>query len=234
MSEFRNTEKNNLQTESKNLNVTLKRLEQSNSNLRTNSVIADKQYIQQQLQNNDDEIIKIKSRLDEIEVRIRQVIDGDLDLQLETNVKNNMKIIQKKIDIAEKKKKEKQTDGKKNKEKAETYFKKQKEIDCQKRAGEYEMQRSFDWLTRTANELPNYMKENLKTMPNNKGYIWRGIYFYGALAAEKNQPRVVFEKQKDNVMMIYESTVKEITVFKKIDKEPKQYVHTIIRKNKLK
>jgi hypothetical protein len=228
--DFRATEKNNLQNEIKTLNATLKRLEQSQSSLRTNSIIADKEYISVQLKKNDEEITQINDRINEINERLEKVVSGDLDEELEKNVKNNMKIIRKKLDIAEKKRSDKESDDKKNKQKAEKYFKMQKEIDCHRRANEYEMQRSYDWFVKASNELPNYMKENLKTMPNNKGYIWKGISFYGALPKEKNQPRVLFEKKKDNVMMIYETTDKEINVYKKIDKEPKQYVHTILRK----
>lgn len=230
----RATEKNNLQNEIKALNTSLRRIEQSQSNLRTNSIIADKEYISIQLKKNEEEMEKINERLVEINERLEKVASGELDGELEQTIKNNMKIIRKKIDIAEKKKSIEDSEDKKNKEKAEKYFKRQKEIDCQKRASEYEMNRSYDWFVKTSNELPNYMKENLKSMPNNKGYIWKGINFYGALPKEKNQPCVLFEKKKDNVMMIYETTEKETNVYKKIDKEPKQYVHTVMRNNKLK
>lgn len=232
--DLRSTEKNKIQNEIKTLTISLKRIEQSQSNLRTNSIIADKEYISTQLKKNEEEMKEISSRIEKLNERLEQVIAGELDEELEKNVKNNMKIIQKKLDISHKKKKDEEIEDKKNKEKAENYFKRQKEIDCHRRATEYEMQRSYDWLVRTSSELPNYMKENLKSMPNNKGYIWKGINFYGALPKEKNQPVVLFEKKKDNVMMIYETTDKETNVYKKIDKEPKEYVHTILRKNKLK
>jgi hypothetical protein len=228
--DLRKAEKNNLQNELGALNKNLKRLEQSNSSLKMNSIIADMAYINAQLQKNDDDIEAIKNRIGEINDRIEKVVSGELDDELERNVKNNMKTIQKKIDVAQKKKSDDEAESKKNKEKAEKYFKLQREIDCQRRASDYEMQRSYEWFTKTCNELPPYMRENLKTMPNNKGYIWKKIYFYGELPAEKNQPRVMFEKQKDNVMMIYETTKEEINVYKKIDKEPKKYVHTIMRK----
>lgn len=44
--------------------------------------------------------------------------------------------------------------------------------------------------------LPDYMKDNLKTMPNNKGYRWRGVGFYGLQKPIKDEPLILFEKRR--------------------------------------
>ena len=44
--------------------------------------------------------------------------------------------------------------------------------------------------------LPSYMQENLVTMPNNKGYVWRGVYFFGKQLPEKNEPTIIFERSR--------------------------------------
>ena len=31
------------------------------------------------------------------------------------------------------------------------------------------------------------MQKNLKEMPNNKGYLWRGVTFYGDMPEENNE-----------------------------------------------
>ncbi len=49
---------------------------------------------------------------------------------------------------------------------------------------------------RAVDTLPDYMKDNLKTMPNNKGYRWRGVGFYGHQKPIKDEPLILFEKRR--------------------------------------
>jgi hypothetical protein len=43
--------------------------------------------------------------------------------------------------------------------------------------------------------LPEYIQANLQKMPNNKGYIWKGIWYFGHQPAERNNDLVVmFER----------------------------------------
>jgi hypothetical protein len=51
--------------------------------------------------------------------------------------------------------------------------------------------------------LPNYMQNNLKEMPNNKGYRWKDVVFYGELPLEETQPTIIFEKI-NNELIIHE------------------------------
>jgi len=48
---------------------------------------------------------------------------------------------------------------------------------------------------RAVDTLPDYMKNNLKQMPNNKGYLWRGISVYGEKKPIKDDPVMLFEKR---------------------------------------
>lgn len=60
---------------------------------------------------------------------------------------------------------------------------------------EYAMQKEYAWMLRMDAFMPEYMKTNLKNMPNNKGYIWKGISYYGE--KEEVEPKDVttlFEK----------------------------------------
>jgi len=53
--------------------------------------------------------------------------------------------------------------------------------------------------------LPPYIRENLRNMPNNKGYVWRGVYFYGDKLPERGEPSVVFEKNRGGGLLIRKS-----------------------------
>ena len=60
-------------------------------------------------------------------------------------------------------------------------------------------------------------------MPNNKGYIWRGVHFYGELP-EESGPRVMFEKQR-GLLLIHEYTPREYRLYEKEGKNRKKMVH---------
>jgi hypothetical protein len=62
--------------------------------------------------------------------------------------------------------------------------------------------------------LPDYMKRNLESMPNNKGYVWRGVHFYGDLNPERGRPHTMFERVR-GVMLTTESTETEIRIYEK-------------------
>ena len=65
--------------------------------------------------------------------------------------------------------------------------------------------------------LPDYIARNLKTMPNNKGYKFRNITFYGELPAERNGPIVIFEKKYDGMFITETHQDYEILYFKPKD-----------------
>lgn len=58
---------------------------------------------------------------------------------------------------------------------------------------EYNKHYSIFW--KGIDTLPDYMKSNLASMPNNKGYIWRGIQFYGSQPLESHDI-ILFDNNK--------------------------------------
>jgi hypothetical protein len=88
---------------------------------------------------------------------------------------------------------------------------------------DYDMNRAYKYYEKTVANMPEYMIENLKNMPNNKGYIWRDIHCYGDLPIEKNQPITMFEKQRD-VLIIHEWTNKYYTIYHKVGKNGKKSI----------
>ena len=73
------------------------------------------------------------------------------------------------------------------------------------------------------------MINNLAEMPNNKGYIWRGVHFYGDLPGQAG-PQVMFEKQRGGILVIHEHTDHEYRRYEKEGKNRKQLVHKSRRK----
>lgn len=72
--------------------------------------------------------------------------------------------------------------------------------------------------------LPKYIKKNLSDMPNNKGYIYKGTWFYGLKKPETKQPNVMFEKLRNGILRIHETSDTEYKVYEKSGKDMKQLV----------
>ena len=90
---------------------------------------------------------------------------------------------------------------------------------------EREVEKAYSYYLRSASYLPSYIARNLKEMPNNKGYIWKEIHFYGRLPAEKNKPVVLFDKDsRTKILTIHEWTPTEYKVFEKHGDERKKLV----------
>jgi hypothetical protein len=83
---------------------------------------------------------------------------------------------------------------------------------------------AYKYFNKVIDSLPPYMINNLSEMPNNKGYIWRGIHFYGDLP-EQRGPHVMFEKKRGGILVIHEYTDREYRRYEKKGKDRKQLVH---------
>jgi hypothetical protein len=92
------------------------------------------------------------------------------------------------------------------------------------------MKREWNWVCRMDSYLPSYMRDNLKRMANNKGYIWKGIHYYGDRPPE--HPRditTMFEKQ-NHVQIIHEYGPTFYRIFEKADKnKPKVLIYEKIK-----
>jgi hypothetical protein len=81
-------------------------------------------------------------------------------------------------------------------------------------------------------DTPGYMQKNLKDMPNNKGYIWKGCWFMGLHSEEYKQPTIMFEKLKHGIMHIHEYANKRYKLFEKKGKDRKKLLKNKSRANR--
>lgn len=80
------------------------------------------------------------------------------------------------------------------------------------------IKREWNWLLKMDNFMPQYMNENLKNMPNNKGYIWKGIHYYGHLPPQEPlNTTTLFEKQNQK-LFIHEYSRQYYRIYEKSDK----------------
>jgi len=189
------------------------------------------EFIKKQIDKLKTSISEKEERLSVLNNQIVIVYKGGLDNEINMEyIKNENK--KKKLErtreiISKEQKKEKQE----KREKSKKYWDGIIGAVKSERQREKDMRYAQSYFERTCDNLPEYMKRNLADMPNNKGYIWKGIYFYGYLP-EESGPRVLFEKRKGGLLIIHEYTDKEYKIFEKNGKERKRLLEKHDRKKK--
>ena len=189
------------------------------------------EFIKKQIDKLKTSISEKEERLSVLKNQIVLVDKGGLDNEINIEYSNNenrkKKLEHDREMITKEKKKEKQE----NKEKSKKYWDGIVGACRSERQQVKDMRYAQSYFERTCDNLPEYMKRNLAVMPNNKGYIWKGMYFYGDLPEERG-PRVLFEKRKGGLLIIHEYTDKEYKMFEKNGKEHKRLLEKYDRKKK--
>jgi hypothetical protein len=89
------------------------------------------------------------------------------------------------------------------------------------------IQSDCNFFFKISNSIPKYIENNLKEMPSNKGYIFKGIWCFGKLPAENNN-LTMFEKLPNDILKIHEITYnknnKNYKIFKKNGKNKKNLI----------
>lgn len=164
--------------------------------------------------------------LERMRERSRDLLEGKLDKELSEQAELESKTYHVKRNAAIKKKKDLVLE---DLEKKEVMDRKPRDKDTKY------LEKDYNYFNKVfhsiGSSLPDYMRENLKGMPNNKGYIWRGCCFLGRLAPERGQPMVLFEKVRGGITRIHESDQWEIRVFEKQGKEKKKLISRKRRNN---
>ena len=94
----------------------------------------------------------------------------------------------------EKRQLKKDITNKNNKEISQKYYKNSYKTNRKEKFLQKDLNYHYNLFKKKSDSLPNYIKRNLRYMPNNKGYIWKGVWFFGA------KP----QKKDDNTMSMYE------------------------------
>ena len=170
--------------------------------------------IRNTLKDNEQKLLSLEERLDDIST-------GKLDKELTEKINNTNNNLINKQQVAETKNKLKQ-ETKKKEEKINLDI----EYKNRRREGvtDYTLQKETDKFIRDSEMIPDYILQNLEEMPNNKGYIWKGIMCYGKKPRESNTV-IMFEKCKGGILKIYETTRTTYTLYEKVGKNQKQLIY---------
>lgn len=189
------------------------------------------EFIQSQISKLKGAISDKELKVEKLKADLSSVRYGSLDNEINAEYKQNGKI-QKRLRKEQMEEKEEADREKKEKKSvSKEYWNGIISASRNHRQKQRDMRYAYKYFNRVCDSLPDYMQKNLSTMPNNKGYIWRGVHFYGDLP-ERPGPCVMFEKKRGDILVIHEYTEREYRRYEKMGKERKKLVHKELRRIK--
>jgi hypothetical protein len=184
----------------------------------------------------NDNIVKLELNLKtkdkkqaELEFRIKQIEKGELDEKIlkneeEISRKNNSNIL-----VKANRKNEQIEQKKADKSRYDNIVLKDIEEKRGIKDKNYEIKQDYYRFVKISENLPEYLEANLKKMPMNKGYKFRGIIFFGELPPEENT-YVVFERINKEILHIHTWNDQYEYLYEKKGKEKKNLIKKIPKK----
>ena len=192
MEALRIREKNIITTEIKSLKNFIEKNKEAITRIasQTSKTEFDKKQINTREQKN----IEYETKINDLENKLVKIGNGELDAIFAKN-SEHLKETTKKREDAKQAEKQKKKDL--EKESKDNYYKNNRNNNER----HYNSQKDTDYFFKICNSIPDYITRNLKEMPNNKGYIWRGIWCLGELPPIPGEPIVLFERKKDTLII---------------------------------
>ena len=178
----------------------------------TSFVLAQVDKITNRNNNRRDEIETLNRRRDDISSGL---LDEEILKEI-SDTKNKM-IIAKELMVANKNRLREQKQ--KASDKSKLFYQKTARADRENRFREKDMQRVYLNYLKIVDTIPEYISKNLNDMPNNKGYLWRGIECYGKKNQDQGGSTILFEKKKGGLLVIHDRTPTEYKIFHKNGKD---------------
>lgn len=159
-----------------------------------------------------------EAKNEELRTKLAIVLSGGCDREIVLARKKAEDEKQKQFDEAKKKEELLKAEEEIRKQQGKEFF--QKEMSEDRR--DHQGVKTFERFREICSSAPDYIINNIKTMPNNKGYKFRGVVFFGEMPEEQGAPLVIFEKKPAGMFITETYKDKEITYFKgKIDGQKK-------------
>lgn len=144
------------------------------------------------------------NELELLKEKLANIISGNLDSVIKQSADYNKNVINKKSEEKKTQKlEEKNIKKAKEQENLQISYSMNRSRN-NREPSEWEMEKEYSRYCRLCDSVPDYILRNLKEMPANKGYIWKGLWCFGRLKEEPNQPMILFEKLRNDIMHIHE------------------------------
>ena len=184
-----------------------------------------KEYVMNQITKLNSSIEEKNELLLKLNEDVKNVLTGYLDEDIKNEYKKSESKIKQQLVEKAKLAEEKTIEKKKTNDISQNYWQGILNDNRNQKKNERDYKYAQNYLNKVLEKIPPYMTKNLTEMPNNKGYIWRGVNFYGDLP-DDNGPRVMFEKKSGGILVIHEHTDFDYRIYEKDGKNRKQLIHT--------
>jgi len=227
---IRKNEKIKLSKENEELQVYIENIEKGITKLKN---IFASDYTKHQIEKEENNLAEKRELLAQNITRWEQVDVGLLDDEIKFENSLVTDEIDKKTNISVEKSRINKIRKEEDKKISRDYYSKQKSDDRNERSKQKEYARAYNHFQKADNTMPDYMKRNLKSMPNNKGYVWKSIMYFGHKKKEKGRRCIsLSERQKGNINAIIEWDKTSYRILHKI-KNTKKLITYISRKQKV-
>lgn len=214
---------NQIELEVKQLEVYKKRsistIERLKNMERNEAIINKIKSLQQSIENYTDDIYQKT-------LEINDIRSGKKDSELEKQSKQSQQEHLKQRKEFHKKKKEKQDEKQEKKEKFDRRSKKIYKGYREERYLARSVEKEYDRYVKKCNSIPDYLLRKLKNMPNNKGYIFRGMWLLGEKQEEYGKPTTMFDRKNKDLLVIHEYDDKYYRRYEKRGRNKQVLVHT--------
>lgn len=163
-------------------------------------------------------------KIQQLDLRLGQLERGELDAEIEEIIRKNTELIRGKTELKHQVNREKREEKKIEKDEADAEFRAAKKKEKNER---YEMKAAYKYMSRM--EIPDYLQTKLNALPNNHGYMHRGVLFLGMKPAIGGLSKI-YEMKKGGVLVIKESTEKETKLYEQKGKNPRQLISVTPRR----
>lgn len=224
MDKLRLTEKNRITNEVKSIQTSLKRNKETLDRLRGQESTV---FQKTQMEKISTILSDYTNTLAELEQRSLDVMLGKLDSELYNTNSSIIKTIQKKDEQTKRKKKDKEDEKKNDSELLQNHYKKTNRYEFSESFWEKEERRYY----KNCDSLPQWIRDKLKDMPSNKGYIWRDLWFFGEKQVPFSKICTMFESLKGGITIIHEIDGDYHNVYEKVGRNQRTLTSSTRRNN---
>jgi hypothetical protein len=190
----------------------------------------DTSYVRNQINKTNEKIKERNIEVDELKRKLIEIPRGVHDNDIQSNIDNNSKVLKEKQRINTEKRLLILKDKKEKSEQSQKFYQASLKSDREQRYLDNDYKRSYIHYLKACASIPDYILNNLKEMPENKGYYWKNVACFGELPAERGKPSTLFERQRGGILNIHEWTEKDYNLFTKVGKEKKKLISSVPRK----
>ena len=148
-------------------------------------------------------------------LKIDDIQNGKYDIDIQNDYDNSIRLRNQKTNETRQKKNESKEVKREMTQISMNFYKSVKESDRVNRNFERNMNYYYEKYLKTLDTIPAYINEKLNKMPNNKGFIWRGIYCFGKLRATRT--KLILGERNTGVLYEHEFLPSHHNVWKKIN-----------------